>query len=522
MNISAPLCKVKNTEEGGREIYGLATVECVDKSGEIADAKGTIKAFGVWSDEISKRTNGLSKGNVRYMHQNITAGKMTSYQPVETTIKDNNGNDQMVKAIYVGCYVPPTKIDIISDIDNGILNSFSIAGKYAKRWWDATAKAFRYIPELAEFSLVDNPCCPGSDFTEVISKSHGPWENDNSKLNKEAEELMDKELKKEEEKKVVEKKAEVVEKVEAVEKKAEIVEKAEVIEKVDPKEEIEKACKVLGISAEQFGAIKSILNKVIDPSEPPAPVDCTTLDGTAGTFGSDGPVIDIAGGQDDIVTAENDTFKALIADMKKGIETLENDSKEVKKVGVAISASRTNNLMHAKNHIDAAINGTTYGPAQHDAAESGDDNNEEEAPVADDDTSKVMMGDLQKGIDGVTELSKVFNANLLKNENKIEALFKGVATAENFTKMADKLEEALKLVKEIHETPVSNNTILNGGSPNLLKMIKQNGSYDLKSTEDDVLQKVLSETKDAMVKDRLGQEIAMRKMKQNLNGQGVK
>ncbi|QQE80925.1 DUF6582 domain-containing protein [Alicyclobacillus sp. SO9] len=184
IHLLAPIAKVETTPDGGREIWGFATLERKDKADEIADFEGTVKAFQTWSDEISKRTGGKSMGNVRVMHQPIPAGKMTHWEPGETTIQDEDGNEKVVKGIWTATYVPPHKTDVIKDVDEGILNALSIGGNYEKRWWDETEKGFRYIPELAEYSLVDNPAVPGADFANVIAKAHGPWEHDRRNLAK--------------------------------------------------------------------------------------------------------------------------------------------------------------------------------------------------------------------------------------------------------------------------------------------------------------------------------------------------
>lgn len=189
----APFAKTTKTKDGGREIWGYATLEKKDKSDEIADFDGTVKAFQKWSDEITKRTDGKSQGNVRLMHQPIAAGKMTHWEPSERTLKDDDGKDKTYKGIYVGVYVPPTKKEVIKDVDEGILNAFSIGGSYQKRWYDSASKAFRYVPELAEFSLVDNPCVEGADITSVINKADGPWNKRDRNLEKEDENLNSKE-----------------------------------------------------------------------------------------------------------------------------------------------------------------------------------------------------------------------------------------------------------------------------------------------------------------------------------------
>jgi hypothetical protein len=509
--MTAPFAKVEKTEDGGREVWGYATIERVDKSGEIADFNGTVKAFGVWSDEISKQTNGKSLGNVRYMHQPITAGKMIHYEPSETTIKDDKGNDQVAKAIWVGAYIPPTKADIIKDVDEGILSAFSIGGNYAKKWWDGVAKAFRFIPDLAEFSLVDNPCVEGASIVNVINKAHGPWEKESRNLEKGSGNVDIKEVEKS--------------KVEGGEKKEELVKNKEVT-KVDDK--IEKACKDIGITSAQFAELLKAVVPVDDERAITAVAEISSdfsADNT-GIFPSDGKdVIDIPSGVDDVVEAEKATYKAMVADLKKAIEVLEGG---LEKANVAISKGRMTNLEHAKNHIQAAQDGTLYGPAEHLATEGQvADGNTGEEPQ-DVNADKAMYGELQKGIDRSNiKFEKALVDNLNKTENKLEALFKGVAGAESLnkateslTKMYEELLETSKLVKEIHKTPVNDNLIMNGSNP-MLKSF-DNNKFNYQATEENVLESMIKGTNDVMVKDKLGQELAMRRMKQNLNGQGVK
>jgi len=510
-SMTAPFAKVSKTEDGGREVWGYATVERKDKSGEIADAEGTAKAFGTWSEEVAKRTAGKSLGNVRLMHQPITAGKMIHYEPTETTIKDEKGNDQVAKAIWVGAYIPPTKPDIIKDIDEGILSAFSIAGNYAKRWYDSAAKAFRFIPQLAEFSLVDNPCCEGADIVNVINKADGPWNKDNSKLNKEAERLMSKEAAEivEDPKKIIEKSAKpkaakVPETPEqkkarlAKEKLAAADPKNTGDPAADPDADCASACKALGISEDQFKILKGMFKKDALSTQTPAPAATTSLDLGAGTFGQGGLSLDVAGAAADIAAAETATFKSMLAEVKKNVETLETEK---------LSKIRTENMVKAQEYIKAALEDREVkAPAIQ--------------PIVPDEALKVSMGSLQKGIDGVNEFSKSINEAIIGSQNKIEALFKGITSQEDFKKMSDSLEAVSVLVKEIHETPVNNNTILNGGAPDVLKMLK--GNNNLGSTDDSVLQKFMGETKDPMLKDKIGQEIAMRRMKQNMSNQGAR
>lgn len=193
MHLYAPFSKVEATSDGGREVWGFASLEVVDKTGEIADFERTCKAFEEWSSEIEKATNGKSKGNIRYQHGNDAVGKMIAWQPGEKALEGG----ETAKGVYIGVKVPSYETRTIGQIDDGILTGFSIGGSYADRWYDETAKAFRYAPKLAETSLVDNPAVPGANF-DLIRMQKGVMqvnpdllkatEEERKKLHDEAEE----------------------------------------------------------------------------------------------------------------------------------------------------------------------------------------------------------------------------------------------------------------------------------------------------------------------------------------------
>lgn len=186
----APFSKIEPTSDGGREVWGFASLEVVDKTGEIADFERTVQAFDKWSTEIEKATQGKSKGNIRYMHGSDAVGKMIDWKTGEKELEDGS----TAKGVYIGVKVPSYETRTIGQIDDGILTGFSIGGNYADRWYDETAKAFRYAPELAETSLVDNPAVPGANF-DLIRMQKGVMEvneallksDENDQLHEEAE-----------------------------------------------------------------------------------------------------------------------------------------------------------------------------------------------------------------------------------------------------------------------------------------------------------------------------------------------
>ncbi|WP_217918143.1 hypothetical protein, partial [Burkholderia pseudomallei] len=75
LKLFARLTKV---DEEKRLVYGRATEEVVDRAGEIMDYATSKPYFEKWSEGIAKATDGRSLGNLRAMHNNIAAGKLTA------------------------------------------------------------------------------------------------------------------------------------------------------------------------------------------------------------------------------------------------------------------------------------------------------------------------------------------------------------------------------------------------------------------------------------------------------------
>ena len=573
--ISAPFAKVIKKEDGGREVWGFATLERKDKSGEIADFDGTVKAFEKWSNEVEKRTGGKNKGNVRVMHQPVVAGKTIHWEPTETEIENEDGGIEKVKAIWVGAYVPATKSDVVKDIDEGILNGFSIGGKYQKRWWDDKSQAFRYVPELSEYSLVDNPCVPGADIVNVISKT-APWTNNNggeqSVLKKEVEgsyedlrEYLHEALRNQipyfdgyilatfpdkviihdwnrdkyfeasytytsngaegkevkignmievehvesfvpvESLKVA--KAAKMERDKAKEVESPMSEKDKETksneDKTDDgkisKDDMESAAKAAGISMEQltsfFKAYEGIRVKDVKPED----IDVTTVDGDGDNDNNmefpntppkeDSEYIDIDAGIDSVKQAE-----------KSDVEV------ELRKSGKAVSKSNMVHLKHAIGHVEAVMKGLDYGPEHHlvvenDTIDDGPNSGEESPNVAEKCYSKFF---------DTKELQKAVTTELSKSVNKIESLVKGLATADSLTKMVDRMDAIEKMVKEIHETPQSSGVVLNGGSQDVARILK-NAPADTDNSE--TVSKFVQNIKDPNLRARVGEEIAIQMAK---------
>jgi len=148
--LSIPLVKI---DVERRLVIARAAQEVADKSQEIMDYATAKPAFQKWSDEMATMSNGLSKGNVRVMHQKTAAGKVT-----EITFNDDE------KAVDV-------VMKIVDDNEwrkclEGVYTGVSMGGGYAKSWQDGNLR--RYTPRITEISLVDNPCIPTARFAELV------------------------------------------------------------------------------------------------------------------------------------------------------------------------------------------------------------------------------------------------------------------------------------------------------------------------------------------------------------------
>jgi hypothetical protein len=152
MQIFARLMKV---DEATRRVYGRATQEVPDRSGEIFDYESSKPNFEKWSGEIAKATDGKSVGNVRAMHGKVAAGKLN-----EITFND------VEKAIDI-CAEVVDDAEWIK-VQKGVYSGFSVGGSYARKWNDAEKpqmKRFTAVP--TEISLVDFPCVPTANFDLV-------------------------------------------------------------------------------------------------------------------------------------------------------------------------------------------------------------------------------------------------------------------------------------------------------------------------------------------------------------------
>lgn len=155
-NLSPIFCRITKVDEKRREVTGRATQEAVDRDGEIMDYATTKPEFMKWSAEVSADTGGKSLGNVRSMHGNVAAGKLT-----------NIDFNDVEKAIDVTAkIVDPVEWDKVLE---GVHTGFSIGGRYARKWAEPIAGKMvtRYTAVPSEISIVDRPCCPTAKFFTI-------------------------------------------------------------------------------------------------------------------------------------------------------------------------------------------------------------------------------------------------------------------------------------------------------------------------------------------------------------------
>ncbi len=153
VRLSMPIGKV---DVERRIVSGFATLDNVDKQGDIVTTESSVEAFKNF------------RGNLREMHQPSAVGKIVSF-------KEDRYFDPSVKkfysGVYVSAYVSKGAQDAWEKVLDGTYKGFSIGGNI-KNWDDAynddLKKSIRIIKEydLYELSLVDNPA---NQFANIVS-----------------------------------------------------------------------------------------------------------------------------------------------------------------------------------------------------------------------------------------------------------------------------------------------------------------------------------------------------------------
>lgn len=142
-------------DEEKREVAGRLTQEVVDRDGEIWDYESSVPHFKAWSESFAEATDGKSLGNLRAMHQPISAGKVTEIVYNE----DEKAIDIVAKV------VDDTEWDKVKE---GLYTGFSVGGRVVKSWRDGSEPKYkRFEVKPIEASLADMPCVPTATFSYI-------------------------------------------------------------------------------------------------------------------------------------------------------------------------------------------------------------------------------------------------------------------------------------------------------------------------------------------------------------------
>jgi hypothetical protein len=153
VRLSMPIGKV---DVERRMVSGFATLDNIDKQGDIVTTESSINAFKNF------------RGNLREMHQPSAVGKIVSFK--EDRYFDPN-EKKFYSGVYVSAYVSKGAQDAWEKVLDGTYTGFSIGGNI-KTWDDAfneeMDKSIRVIKEydLFELSLVDSPA---NQFANIVS-----------------------------------------------------------------------------------------------------------------------------------------------------------------------------------------------------------------------------------------------------------------------------------------------------------------------------------------------------------------
>ena len=158
LRLDIPITKV---DAAKRLVYGVATAEVEDRAGEICDYASTKPMYEKWSEAISASSGGKSFGNLRAMHGQVAAGKVTAI----------GFNDDARQIEICAKVVDDAEW---AKVEEGVYTGFSQGGVYARRWTDE-AGAKRYTADPHEISLVDLPCLAEARFEMVKADGSHEW-----------------------------------------------------------------------------------------------------------------------------------------------------------------------------------------------------------------------------------------------------------------------------------------------------------------------------------------------------------
>jgi len=144
VRLSLPFAKV---DKERRIVSGFASLDNLDKQGDIVTSEASMKAFAGF------------RGNIREMHQPLAVGKMVNFKEDRYFDADSK---KFYNGVFVSAYVSKGAQDTWEKVLDGTLTGFSIGGKM-NQWDDGydekSDSTIRIIKDydLVELSLVDSP-----------------------------------------------------------------------------------------------------------------------------------------------------------------------------------------------------------------------------------------------------------------------------------------------------------------------------------------------------------------------------
>jgi hypothetical protein len=136
LRLDIPITKV---DAAKRLVFGVVTAEVEDRAGEICDYASTKPMYEKWSEAIATSSNGRSFGNLRAMHGQVAAGKVT-----EIAFNDDARQIEICAKVVDDAEW--------QKVEEGVYTGFSQGGTYARRWTDESG-AKRYTADPHEISL---------------------------------------------------------------------------------------------------------------------------------------------------------------------------------------------------------------------------------------------------------------------------------------------------------------------------------------------------------------------------------
>jgi len=153
VRLSLPFAKV---DKERRIVSGFASLDNLDKQGDIVTAEASMKAFSKF------------RGNIREMHQPLAVGKMVNFKEDKYFDPETK---KFYSGVFVSAYVSKGAQDTWEKVLDGTLTGFSIGGRMNK--WDdgydeKSDSTIRIIKDydLVELSLVDSPA---NQFANIMS-----------------------------------------------------------------------------------------------------------------------------------------------------------------------------------------------------------------------------------------------------------------------------------------------------------------------------------------------------------------